>query len=229
MLLEISLERWDVYGRIIALPSSIRIPFSKIQTSLRTSRRYFSPSLAAMRPRTLWETFRFPGFIRRESVNAIFASWRLLDVHQRLPPGFGLANSGPVSTDPTPMPRAYRSYIWLQRKVMQLSMRKAAQNVFLTQNTADLTSHWWSLDGLPHCVIHNGLDPEHLPKTALPEIDERDHFALAVGNFYLHKNYGTVLIEAMEYYKEHFDDGLRLVILGGPMPPSRTLRRAPTG
>lgn len=178
----------------------------------------FLHKLSRMGPRTFWENFRFPRFIRRESVDAILLLGGYSTFTSGCPQVSVWQNPGPISIDPYPLPRIFRAYVWLQRKAMQRSMHKAAQNVFLTQNSADMTSHWWKLDGLPYCVIHNGLDPEHIPESAVPEIDERDHFALSVGNFYAHKNY-KALIEAMEYYKEHFDDGLRLVILGGPMRP----------
>jgi len=115
-------------------------------------------------------------------------------------------------------PLALSAYIKLQRWVQGISMRRVADNVFLTRDSIEKASRCWSLEVIPHRFIYNGVDDQIvIADHQLPE--EREQVALSIGHSYFHKNYQN-LIDGMACYRDHYGDSLSLEIVGGAFDKS---------
>lgn len=117
--------------------------------------------------------------------------------------------AGPVQT-------AWRekAYIWLQRQMQTLSMKKARQNIFLTQNSIELAQRWWNMQRYRHTYVYSGVSADRLLVSEPPALENRAPLALTIGHAYFHKNY-EALIDAMAEYRARYTDELRLEIVGG--------------
>jgi glycosyltransferase involved in cell wall biosynthesis len=105
-------------------------------------------------------------------------------------------------------------YIRVQRWIQGISMRRVTDNVFLTRDSIERASNYWSLEAIPHRFIYSGVDDQIVISDHRPP-EERDPVALSIGHSYFHKNYEN-LIDGMARYRHNYGESLTLEIVGAP-------------
>ncbi len=165
-----------------------------------------------------WEQTALPREVRRRSADVMlllggFASFA------SSAPQVAVWQNATIFTPPLAgWPLALSAYIKLQRWVQGISMRRVADNVFLTRDSIEKASRCWSLEVIPHRFIYNGVDDQIvIADHQLPE--EREQVALSIGHSYFHKNYQN-LIDGMACYRDHYGDSFSLEIVGGAFDKS---------
>lgn len=176
------------------------------------------PNCVSVRSRWAWEQFKMPGVLLRMKVDLVFCLSGFTSFFTRIPQISVWQNALIVNRLEVPLPRRLRLYLWAQRQLQRFSIRKAAWNIFLTQNFADLAATWWDMEGARYSVIHSGIDADRVSKADQRSLGQRDHIVLSIGHTYFHKNYEK-LIEAMGVYRDRYPDPLKLVIVGGAEAP----------
>jgi glycosyltransferase involved in cell wall biosynthesis len=177
------------------------------------------PDLLPRLARWKWEQTGQVELLKERGVDVVLGLGGYLCFRTDVPQVAVWQNSNVFSPPGIKRPASETALVWAQRIAQFFSMRGAAQNVFLTDNSVDLASRWWKMDRIRHCVIRSGVDLEGHSPEASPPITERDHTVLSVGHTYTHKNY-EAMIDAMAAYRARFDDTkLRLEIVGAPANP----------
>lgn len=174
------------------------------------------PTLVSRRRRFQWEQFEMPALAAGERIDAVLGLGGYLSFRTRAPQVAVWQNLSVFSSAAIERPRAERWLIRAQRLVQSASMRRAAQNVFLTQNSVEMASQLWPMQHWAHCVIHSGVDPEALLDPPPPPLAQREPYFLSVGHTYSHKNY-EVLIDAIDLYRQRYDPAIELRIIGRPV------------
>jgi len=174
----------------------------------------FVPEGKSMRRRTMWQQRKFPGILQETRSDVLLCLSGFSVFGSDIPQVAVWQNPNPIARVKVPRPMKTHVYIALQRFGQRVSMPRATRNVFLTHDSVEMAKSWWSLEGWPHRVIHSGIDQIRV-QGDIPSDDEREHFALSVGYTYYHKNYEN-MIDAMGVYRERYNDGLKLKIIGGP-------------
>jgi glycosyltransferase involved in cell wall biosynthesis len=173
------------------------------------------PALRSRRARWIWEQFEMPSLVSDRGFSVVLALGGYLSFRTRIPQVAVWQNPNVFSPPGIPRPLSERILVALQRRAQASSMKRAAQNVFLTHNSVELAAKWWNMDRIRHCVIHSGIDLEKVGARDPVPLDRREPFVLAVGHTYSHKNYGA-MIEAIDVYRRRFDPPLGLRIIGAP-------------
>lgn len=177
-------------------------------------RRDLQPRLA----RWAWEQRQQPSLVDERGIDQILQLGGYLCFRAEVPQVAVWQNSNVFTPPGIPRPFSEALLVRVQRFVQGRSMRRAAQNVFLTQNSVDLADRYWDMATIRHCVIHSGVeltggDPEESPALA-----DREPLVLSVGSAYAHKNC-EAMIDAMAIHVANHDDELRLEIVGGAPNP----------
>lgn len=173
------------------------------------------PDLQGRRARWRWEQAEMPSLVEERNYAVVLALGGYLSFRTRVPQIAVWQNPNVFSPPGIPRPLSERILVAAQRLVQSLSMKRAAQNVFLTHTSVELASKWWKMDRIRHCVIHSGVDLDAVVAENPVPLDEREPLALAVGHTYSHKNY-EAMIDAMDEYRRRFDEPLSLRIIGAP-------------
>lgn len=173
------------------------------------------PDLQGRRARWRWEQSEMPSLVEERQVAVVLALGGYLSFRTRVPQIAVWQNPNVFSPPGIPRPLSERILVAFQRLVQSLSMKRAAQNVFLTHTSVELASKWWKMDRIRHCVIHSGVDLDAVVAENPVPLDEREPLVLAVGHTYSHKNY-EAMIDAMDEYRRRFSEPLSLRIIGAP-------------
>lgn len=172
------------------------------------------PRLASRRWRWLWEQVQLPYELSHSGVDTILCLGGYTVFAARIPQISVWQNSNAFPTAEVRRPWQKNFYSWVQRQIQTLSMKKAAQNIFLTQNSIDLATQWWDMQRYEHTYVYSGIRRDLLIDTTPPSLEQRPRVALTIGHAYFHKNY-EALIDAMAEYRARYTDELRLEIVGG--------------
>jgi glycosyltransferase involved in cell wall biosynthesis len=165
--------------------------------------------------RWIWEQTRLPSEAVRQRADVVLALGGYASFATTVPQIAVWQNLNVFSPAGFDRPLGERALIQAQRLVQSASMRRARQNVFLTQTSLDLASDVWRMDRIPHCVIHSGVDAGSDGSASPRPMEARERFALAVGHTYTHKNY-AMMIDAIDEFRRLYDPPIALRILGGP-------------
>ncbi len=176
------------------------------------------PGLLARGARWRWEQTEMPAVVEAGRFSVVLALGGYLSFRTRAPQVAVWQNPNVFTPPGIPRPFSERMLIALQRRAQLASMKRAAQNVFLTHNSVELASRWWNMDRIPHCVVQSGIDLDRIVASDPPPFAAREPFALAVGHTYSHKNY-EAMIDALDEYRRRFESPLRLRIVGAPANP----------
>lgn len=177
------------------------------------------PRLASRAHRWPWEQVVFPREARRRGAKVLLCLGGYAIFATRTPQVAVWQNANVFSPPGIPRPWPENAYVWAQRRVQALSMRKAAQNVFLTETSVKMAAKRWNMRRYPHTYIHSGIDRSRVLVSDPPPLQEREPLALSIGHAYPHKNYAN-LIDAMGEYRERHSEPLRLEIVGGAPDPA---------
>lgn len=170
------------------------------------------------RKRWAWEQFKMPGELQRAQIDVLVCLSGFTSFFTRIPQVAVWQNALIVNRLQVPLPRKLRNYLWAQRQLQRFSVRKAAWNIFLTQNFVDLAATWWNMSRVRASVIHSGIDTERVSTTEQIPLSQREQIVLSIGHTYFHKNYEN-LIEAMGVFRDRYEDSLKLIIVGGAEAP----------
>jgi glycosyltransferase involved in cell wall biosynthesis len=173
------------------------------------------PKLLSRLPRWAWEQRELPSDAESRGVDVILGLGGYLSFRAKPPQVAVWQNSVVFSPGEFPRPLAERVLIVVQRIVQTASMKRAAQNVFLTQTSVELAGEQWDMASLRHAVVHSGVEPSRLSLNDAPSLEDREGFVLAVGHVYSHKNY-EAMIDAIGIYRTQYGEELRLRIVGDP-------------
>lgn len=179
----------------------------------------YLPALLRRWQRLLWEQVRLPSIAAKRGADVTLALGGYTPFFSTIPQVAVWQNPNVFSPPGVPRPLSERLLVRAQRLAQSASMRFAAQNVFLTQTSLDLAARVWPMDRFPHCVIHSGVAAERLEVSRAAPLSSREHFVLAVGHTYSHKNY-EAMIDAVDVYRRRFDPPIKLRVFGGPANPS---------
>ncbi len=170
-------------------------------------------------PRWKWEQLELPALLEEREVDVVLGLGGYATFKSDVPQVAVWQNPNVFSPPGIPRPLSEKILVSGQRVAQFFSMRKAAQNVFLTANSIELASRYWNMDRVPHRVIRSGVDLDgYRPEDARPLAD-RDPVILSVGHTYSHKNY-EAMVDAMAEYRKRFDHPIRLEIVGAPANPN---------
>jgi len=173
------------------------------------------PELRPRMARWRWEQLEMPGVVEERGVAVVLALGGYLSFRTRAPQVAVWQNPNVFSPPGIPRPFSEKVLVAAQRRMQSSSMKRAAQNVFLTKTSVDLASRYWRMDRIRHCVIHSGVDIDAVATREPVPLDAREPLVLAVGHTYSHKNY-EAMIDAMDEYRQRFDPPLALRIIGAP-------------
>lgn len=176
------------------------------------------PELQSRRARWRWEQMGMPAVAAENGYGVVLLLGGYLSFRTAAPQVAVWQNPNVFTPPGIRRPPSERILVAIQRHVQSASMKRAAQNVFLTHNSVELASRWWDMDRIRHCVIHSGVDLENVVAKDPVPLEDREPFALAVGHTYSHKNY-EAMIDAMDEYRRRFDEPLALRIIGAPANP----------
>lgn len=177
------------------------------------------PDLLPRLARWKWEQSEQVELLEERGVDVVLGLGGYLCFRTNVPQVAVWQNSNVFSPPGIKRPASETVLVWAQRVAQFFSMRGAAQNVFLTDNSVELASRWWEMGRIRHCVIRSGVDLEGHRPEASPPITKRSHTVLSVGHTYIHKNY-EAMIDAMAAYRARYHDTeLRLEIVGAPANP----------
>ena len=120
------------------------------------------PALSSRPRRWWWEQTALPreGTLRGADVMLLlggFASFR-----SRVPQVAVWQNAAVFAPTPIKRPLSEKAYLQVQRRIQGASIRRVADNVFLTRESIEVASSCWSLNGIPHRFIHSGVDLERI-------------------------------------------------------------------
>lgn len=173
------------------------------------------PELQSLRARWRWEQSRMPSIAAENGYGVVLLLGGYLSFRTSAPQVAVWQNPNVFAPPGIRRPLSERILVAIQRLVQSASMKRAAQNVFLTHNSIELASRCWNMRRVRHCVIHSGVDLENVVAKDPVPLKDREPFVLSVGHTYSHKNYET-MIDAMAEYRRRFDDPLTLRIIGAP-------------
>ena len=179
----------------------------------------FLPRLLSRPARWLWEQRHFPALAEARRADVVLALGGYLSFRTRAPQVAVWQNPNVFTPPGIPRPLRERLLILVQRVIQGASMKRAAQNVFLTQTSVELASKYWNLDRIRRRVIHSGVDASRVVAQNAPPLDKREKLVVTVGHTYSHKNYET-MIDAIGVYRDRYDEPLRLRIIGAPANPA---------
>ena len=171
------------------------------------------PELISRPRRWWWEQTALPGEAKRRHADALLLLGGFACFRSALPQVAVWQNATIFAAAPVKRPWREDLYIGVQRRVQGASMRRVADNVFLTRDSIEVASRCWPLDEIPHRFIHSGVDLEGLSVAEPAAPEDREDFALSIGHTYYHKNYGA-MIDAMARYRERFGNAPPLEIVG---------------
>lgn len=174
----------------------------------------FLPELVSRRKRWLWEQFSLPRLAYSAKSDLILCLGGYAIFCSRLPQISVWQNLNVFSSSPIARPLREKIYIEIQRQVQAASMKKAQQNIFLTQTSVDSASQLWDMRKYQHTYVHSGIDCAENLVAKPPALENRAPLVLTIGHAYFHKNY-EVLIDAMAEYRDRYTDMLQLEIVGG--------------
>lgn len=175
---------------------------------------HFLPELVSRRKRWLWEQFALPGLAQMARIDLILCLGGYAIFRSPIPQISVWQNLSVFSPSPIARPLREKIYIEVQRQIQAWSMRKAQQNIFLTQSSIDAANQWWNMQNYQHTYVHSGIDCQDTLVSELPNLETREPLVLTIGHAYFHKNY-EVLIDAMAKYRDRYADPLRIEIVGG--------------
>lgn len=177
------------------------------------------PDLMPRLPRWRWEQRSQPAFARAHSIDVILQLGGYLCFRTDIPQVAVWQNPNVFTPPGIPRPLSEELLVRVQRIVQGWSMRRSADNIFLTAKSIEMARDYWDMDAIPKRVVHSGVEiVSGDPRESAPLAD-REFLALAVGSTYVHKNY-EAMIDAMAHYVKEHDDGIHLEIMGGGPNPS---------
>jgi len=190
-----------------AIPEVGRGPYpSNVET-------FAFPACRSVARRWLWEQLRLPGMLRRDGADVLLCLSGFTSFCTRVPQVAAWQNASAASRLEIRRRWSLDAYIWAQRQLQGLSMRKATMNVFVTHELARLASQRWHMERIPHRVIHHGIDRANVARSP-GEPDSTEVKALSIGHTYHHKNYEN-LIDAIDVYRRRYPEPISLTIVGG--------------
>ena len=178
----------------------------------------YRPDLIPRLPRWRWEQRAQPGFAKTHAIDVILQLGGYLCFGTAIPQVAVWQNPNVFTPPGIPRPLSEELLVRAQRIVQGWSMRRSADNIFLTAKSIEMASRYWDMNTVPNRVVHSGVELVSGDPRASAPLSNRENFALAVGSTYVHKNY-EAMIDAMAHYTEHREDGLRLEIMGGGPNP----------